>query len=78
MASKRLSAHGRNKTEIAEGELVRSVDLVVQSTIDFIKTVLLSLDEAVNDVSDDADDNLMYFSSLKNQINTYKVEQGVG
>lgn len=71
--SKRLSTHGRNKTEIAEGELVRSVDLVAQSIVNFIKTVLFSSGKVVNE---DSDDNLIYFSSPKNQINTYKVERG--
>jgi len=63
--------HDRNKTEIAEGELVQSVDLIAQSTVNFIKTVLFSLGEIVNE---DSDNNLMYFLSPKNQINTYKVE----
>jgi len=33
-ASKRLSVLERNKIEIAEGELVRSLDLAARSTVD--------------------------------------------
>jgi len=54
--------HDRNKTEIAEGELVRSADLVAQSVVNFIKTVLFSLGEIVNE---DSDNNLMYFCLRK-------------
>lgn len=60
--SKRLSTHGRNKIEIVEGELVRSVDLVAQSIVNFIKTVLFFSGEVINE---DSDDNLMYFCLKK-------------
>lgn len=64
------------KLRLPKADLAQSV---AQSPVGLIETVLFSFRRVRQrrDMGDDGGDSLMHFSSLKNQISTYKVRRGV-